>query len=213
LHLNFQYELWPCRQGCTTFVWLRIEIQREAKKPRSGKGNTDAEQYNTQCEKVSSFLQWVNDIISLVVILPPKLTWNWNMDHKEWWCEIWGFHGNEDSSQGLLCCDAMQCCRIQVFWRTVLPTSSGWSEWHCEKVRTYNPRTQEGARVWQPVGRRKRTVILVVGGGQVAASNWPLQALKCWQCLQGVHSLLIRNSLHCGCDWRSEVVYQMCCYR
>jgi hypothetical protein len=40
-----------------------------------------------------------------------------------------GFHGSEDSSRGLLCCDAVYCLgRIQMFRRSVLPPSSGGSE-------------------------------------------------------------------------------------
>jgi hypothetical protein len=36
------------------------------------------------------------------------------------------FHGDEDSSRGLLCCDAVKCCdRIPAFRRAILPQSSG----------------------------------------------------------------------------------------
>jgi len=37
-------------------------------------------------------------------------------------CKIWDFHGGEDSSRGLLDCDAEQWCgRIPFFQRTLLP--------------------------------------------------------------------------------------------
>jgi len=33
------------------------------------------------------------------------------------WCEIWGFHGRENSSRGLLGCDAVLLCYGRISWR------------------------------------------------------------------------------------------------
>jgi hypothetical protein len=66
--------------------------------------------------------------------------------------EIWVFHGDEDSNRGVQRCETMWCGRIPTFRRTLLPPSSGWSEWGVE-VNELTEQSIRGVRVASgPVG-------------------------------------------------------------
>jgi len=63
-----------------------------------------------------------------------------------WW-DTWGFHGDENSCCHVLGWDTIQWCgRIPTFWRTMLPPSSGWSEWQAIHLE------DEGCVVLQNIG-------------------------------------------------------------
>jgi hypothetical protein len=57
---------------------------------------------------------------------------NFTSGHYEYFnilCEIWSLYGDEYSSRGLLSCDTVQWCgRIPTFRRSMLPSSSRWSD-------------------------------------------------------------------------------------
>jgi len=56
--------------------------------------------------------------------------------------KILGFHGSEDSSEGLLGCNATQCCsRTPMFWRTLL-LPWRWRQQDPLKMVSYHNTTQ-----------------------------------------------------------------------
>jgi len=68
----------------------------------------------------------LSSVISLLLITLREQHNVWLYEMCLYCCEIWGFHGDEQSDRGLLSYDTVkQCGRIPVFRRTLLPPSSG----------------------------------------------------------------------------------------
>jgi hypothetical protein len=81
----------------------------------------EADHSPPSCAEVKNASSWSGSQLKI------KHRDNFTFTHKTW-CEFWGFHGSEDSSRGLLGCDAVWCCgRIPTYQRSMLPPSSGWT--------------------------------------------------------------------------------------
>jgi len=70
------------------------------------------------------------------------------VNKQEQFCEIWGFHGSEDSSWGLLGCGTMQCCG-----------------------RTLPANRKQELKVW-------KLVLLVWGGSISCSFHWALLSIE-----------------------------------
>jgi hypothetical protein len=96
-------------------------------------------------------------------------------DRLECRCKIWGLHGGEDWSQGLLGCDAVQGCgRIPTFRRNLLSPTQRWRLEYCSLTRS-----KQHWRQREQVPPKRRYPTTTLHGVTVRkTSTWIFTAVK-----------------------------------